>query len=583
MQDTWSDAVFREALQLIAEALADVAGFHLVAISLVREDGQLAFAAFVGDVQNRDAILAETMPADALAKQLHGAEEWGDFRFVRHEVSRVDPLYVVAIPPVDGDENDPAAWHPMDLLSAPIYDDRGVLRALLQVDRPTDGRRPNAEKIQRLQRYAAQTRRAVLTAVEREDAGRRLALAARAREVLRNTTGHLGAQAVMESAGPAVMEAFDAMRIWLETMPMGDETPVFWGSGRQSWQPPELALIGCRALALECWNDQRVENILPACDLHEMYLTDDATHMAQALTLAGPAGILLVPLGVGATCVGYMLFSGDGRMNAWTAAERDTALDLGHDLGRAIITAKVFTRERQVSEKLRRLDDYRRTFVRTLAHELKNPLAAIFGHTAMTSHLSLPDQAVGSISAVREAADRMRTVIDDLLALSGLNDPGIPLVAEQVDLAEIVHGVVEVNRVLSKERGLTLDYEIPDELKFWGSPTELERAVTNLVGNAVMYTLAGGRVFVRLFEQGDEIRVSVSDNGPGVLHEDQPRLFDDFFRGNHPATREVQGSGLGLPIVANIAARHHGSVEVETEPDKGSEFTLVLPAIQPGD
>lgn len=580
MQDTWSDAVFREALQLIAEALADAAGFDLAAISLMREDGQLAFAAVAGDVDVLDTVLSFTIPGDVLAEQFKGAEEWGHFRFLRQENSQANPDLIV---PSNRAEvsNDPEAWQPMDMLSAPIHDDRGVLRALLQVDQPTDGRRPGPEKIERLQRYAAQTRRAVLTAVEREDAGRRLALAARVREVVRNATGQLGAQAVLDSAGPAVMEAFDAKNLWLEAIPGADSPSVSWLGGPQIWHPSELLLIGARALALECWNDQRVEVLTSGPDLDELFPVADAAHMRDALELAGPAGGLLVPLGVGSTCVGYMVFGAHRRTALWTAAERDTALDLGHDLGRAIITAKVFTRERQVTEKLRQLDDYRRTFVRTLAHELKNPLAAIFGHTAMTQQLSLPDQAVESITAVRHAADRMRTLIDDLIALSGLNDPDVPVVAEPVDLAKIVLSVVETNRVLASQRGLSLEVEVPDEVKFNGSLTELERAVTNLVGNAVKYTPAGGQVSVRLFEQLDQIRISVKDNGPGILPGDRSRLFEDFFRGNHPDTRGSQGSGLGLPIVANIAARHHGSVELESEPDGGAEFTLVLPSIRP--
>lgn len=582
MQDTWSDAVFREALQLIAEALADAAGFRVAAISLVREDRQLAFAAYVGPLEDRDALMAMTTPIDDLARQHEISEKWGAFRYLRYEGHGLDPTLLATVPDIEINPHDPEAWHPLDTLGAPIYDDRGDLRALLQVDDPTDGRRPGPEKIERLQRYAAQTRRAVLTAVELEDAGRRLALAARAREVVRNATGQLGAQAVMDSAGPAVMEAFDAQHIWMETMPSGDDPTHFWLGGPQAWHPSELALIGCRALALECWNDQRVENIVadPDLDFDEMYPAEDAAHMSYALELAGPAGLLLVPLGVGSTCVGYMMLSGDRRAHPWTAAERDTALDLGHDLGRSIITAKVFTRERQVSQKLRQLDDYRRTFVRTLAHELKNPLAAIFGHTAMTSQLTLPDQAGDSITAVREAADRMRTVIDDLLALSGLNDPDVPVVAERTDLVEIIQGVIDANRVLATARGLTLEADLPEELKFSGSPTELDRAVTNLVGNAIMYTPDGGQVIVRLSQQRDEIRISVSDTGPGVLEVDRPRLFEDFFRGSHPATRNVHGSGLGLPIVANIATRHNGTVEVESEPDQGSVFTLILPTVQ---
>lgn len=578
MQDTRSDTVFREALQLIAEGVAEAVGFEIAAISLVREDGQLEFAAFVGDVPDRAAVLRTTAPAAALVEHIAEGETWGDFKFVPHERVTIPAEYVAYTPNGTGASDDPDAWHPEDSLSAPIFDDDGLLRALLQVDQPIDGRRPSAEKRAKLQRYAAQTRRAVLTAVEGEEAGRRLTLAARARRVVRNATGQLGAQGVLDAAGPALIEAFEIDRLWIESMAGEEYVQAFWLGDDSPWRPSERLLKAFREQAQEHWANHAAAVIQADDPLPSGLAEQEERAFRGALERAGSAGALMVPLGAGTTCVGYLLMAADHRDDPWTAAERETVLDIGHDLGRALLTARVFAREREVAEKLRRLDEYRRTFVRTLAHELKNPLAAIFGHTAVTGQLPLSPQAAESMTAIRGAADRMRIVIDDLLVLSGLNDPEFPLVPAEVDLAEVVHDVVDANLVVASQQSLELDVATPDVLWVRGSAAELERALTNLVGNALSYTPAGGRVLVHLATEGDEVRLTVRDDGPGILPADRQRIFDDFYRGSNPATRGIPGSGLGLSIVAHVAARHGGRVEVESEPGDGAEFTIVLPA-----
>lgn len=577
VQVAWSDAVFREALQLIAESVAESAGFEYAAISLVRDDRQLAFVAFVGEVEERESTLEITVPVDALEDHFERSEKWGDFRFVPHDQLKLPDEFIAYQPEEDPGSDDPGAWRPLDNLSAPIYDEQGTLRGLLQVDQPVDGRRPGPEKQAQLQRYAQQTKRAVLTAVQREKVVRRLALADDARRVVRNATGHLGAEAVLRAAGPALMEAFDAQRLWAESLADGESAGGSWLGGDQRWQPTEWALRTSRRYAERLWSEQRVGVLRHDGEIPGMFPADEIERIRAELERSSPAGMMLVPLGVGATCVGYLILSGEGRGEPWKAADRATLLDIGHDLGRALLTARVFSREREVADRLRRLDDYRRSFVRTLAHELKNPLAAIFGHTAMTTQLPLPVQANESMTAIRGAADRMRILIDDLMVLSGLNDPEFPLIPTDLDLAELGRDVVEANRVLASQHSITLDVRTPGSVPFAGAYAELERAVTNLVSNAISYTQSGGRVTLALQETADEVRISVCDNGPGVLPEDRRRLFEDFYRGHNPATHGIPGSGLGLSIVSHVAARHGGRVDVDSEPGHGAEFTLVLP------
>ena len=111
-----------------------------------------------------------------------------------------------------------------------------------------------------------------------------------------------------------------------------------------------------------------------------------------------------------------------------------------------------------------------------------------------------------------------------------------------------------------------------------GSAGDLERVVQNLVSNAVKFTPAGGKVAVSVGRRRDRVVLECTDDGFGISHEDQTRLFTEFFRGTNPKTLQVPGTGLGLSIAQRVVARHGGRIDIDSEPGRGTSVRLLLPA-----
>jgi len=136
----------------------------------------------------------------------------------------------------------------------------------------------------------------------------------------------------------------------------------------------------------------------------------------------------------------------------------------------------------------------------------------------------------------------------------------------------------------AERAGVTLTGEVSTELGMvLGDARDLCQLCRNLLSNAIRYTPAGGRVTVRLERRGDRVRLQVEDTGIGIPEADLPRVFEEFFRCANARDRVPAGTGLGLAIVRSAAEQHGGTVEVESEPGRGTCFTVELPAAPPGD
>jgi signal transduction histidine kinase len=131
------------------------------------------------------------------------------------------------------------------------------------------------------------------------------------------------------------------------------------------------------------------------------------------------------------------------------------------------------------------------------------------------------------------------------------------------------------NRVVEKEQELVM--EVPDKLPpVLGNPVRLRQMCANLIGNAIKYTPAKGKIHIRLVTEGDQLVFQVTDNGPGIPAADQPYIFDKFYRASN-VPFDIPGTGLGLAIVKSIVENHQGRIWVESTVDHGTTFTVVLP------
>ena len=245
----------------------------------------------------------------------------------------------------------------------------------------------------------------------------------------------------------------------------------------------------------------------------------------------------------------------------------------GDDVGAVVVLNDV--------TRLKRLEAVRRDFVANVSHELKTPVTSIkgFAETLEDGALDDPDTARRFVRIIAGQADRLNSIIEDLLALSTLEQSGdSPLLQlEEADLCDVVAVALEVCGPKAEAKHVALQETCPGCLLARVSPPLLEQAVVNLVDNAVKYSAAGDAVQVGLAEAGDEFVISVTDKGPGIAREHLPRLFERFYRVDKARSRDLGGTGLGLAIVKHIAQIHGGRVSVESVVGGGSTFRVHLP------
>ena len=225
----------------------------------------------------------------------------------------------------------------------------------------------------------------------------------------------------------------------------------------------------------------------------------------------------------------------------------------------------------------------RRDFVANVSHEIRTPLTVVSGFIETLQHLDLSaDEQRRYLGLMAQQSQRLQTLVSDLLTLSRLEGSPAPGADEWVDaddlLDEAVASAAALSDVLAEgqhhiERAEGARFEIA------GARSELLSALSNLLGNAVRYTPAGGEIVTgwRLFEDGSA-EFWVRDSGPGIAPEHLPRITERFYRVDRSRSRETGGTGLGLAIVKHVAQRHGGQLTVASTVGVGSEFILQLPA-----
>jgi len=218
-----------------------------------------------------------------------------------------------------------------------------------------------------------------------------------------------------------------------------------------------------------------------------------------------------------------------------------------------------------------------RQFVADASHELRTPLASIRGYAELTRRESdpVPPTVTHAIGRVESEALRMQELVEDLLLLARL-DSGRPLAREPVDLSLLAVNAVSDAHAASPDH--TWELDLPeDPVEVPGDQARLHQILANLLANARTHTPAGTRVVTRVRPEGSLVRVSVTDDGPGVPAALQPRMFERFTRGDDARVRANGSTGLGLSIVAAVGQAHGGRVEVSSQPGD-TTFSVLLPA-----
>ena len=232
----------------------------------------------------------------------------------------------------------------------------------------------------------------------------------------------------------------------------------------------------------------------------------------------------------------------------------------------------------QAFDERRRAEDRLRHFLADASHELRTPLASIRGWADLyfQDALTTPDGVNTAMSRIINDSDRVIRLVEELLLLSRL-DQSRELDASPVDLARLVHEVVDDARMISPTRHITVVE--PSDVTVTGDRDRLSQVIRNLVGNALQHTPPGTRVHVTLDRGTDPpevVRLTVADDGPGIAEADCERIFERFYR--PPGARSATGTGLGLAITRAIVGVHGGTITVESDPGTGTRFHVVLPA-----
>jgi signal transduction histidine kinase len=321
--------------------------------------------------------------------------------------------------------------------------------------------------------------------------------------------------------------------------------------------------------------------------VHDLYAVPESELRAGFLRKHNTRTVLATPLLCQGNPIGVIMIR---RMEVRPFSDRQIALleTFADQAVIAIENVRLFqeiqNKNRQLevaNERLQELDRLKSDFVANVSHELRTPLTAIKGAIDLLLREvagPLNEKQTHYLARVRSNTHRLAGLINDVLDLSRIEEGKIELQAERVSLAGLVHEVVETLKPLATEREIVLQATIPESsLLVWADRDKITQILTNLIGNAVKFISTGGRVAVSAIIDGEWVRVSVADNGPGIPLDEKDRIFDKFYQIADVGGAKPKGTGLGLAISKALVELHGGKIWLESERNRGSIFHFTLP------
>lgn len=233
--------------------------------------------------------------------------------------------------------------------------------------------------------------------------------------------------------------------------------------------------------------------------------------------------------------------------------------------------------------EVRRLESLRREFVANVSHELRTPVTAVrsAAETLQNAAADDPVAARAFLGIIERNAERLHDLVEDLLDLSRIESRGLKLSIEELEVDAVYEHVLSLFGERAKKRGTFLENATPEELpRVLADRRALEHVLTNLVDNAVKYC-PNATIRLSAVAHDQSIELLVEDNGPGIEQRHLPRLFERFYRVDAGRSRDIGGTGLGLSIVKHMVEAMGGSVHVESTPNVGTKFGVMLKAARP--
>ena len=333
------------------------------------------------------------------------------------------------------------------------------------------------------------------------------------------------------------------------------------GGARVVVLPVEIGQIKCSVMVAESLHDLQEQ----LASLRRTFYLG----FPIALFAAGLGGFLLARKSL--TPVVVMSDQAE-RISARNLHERLKVSNPDDELGRL---AGVFN---QLLSRLDRSFGNMRQFMADASHELRTPLAIIRGEADVA--LSQDREAAEyreALTIVQDEARLLSRIVDDMLALARADAGQYPLRIEEFYLNDLVEECYRAVQVLALHKAVSVRLEPAVDITFRGDEDLLRRLILNLLDNAIKYTPAGGSVVVKTVGEAARVRIVVSDTGIGIPAEVAPQVFERFYRVDKARSRADGGSGLGLSIAKWVAEAHHGSIDLVSQPERGSTFTVSLP------
>lgn len=310
---------------------------------------------------------------------------------------------------------------------------------------------------------------------------------------------------------------------------------------------------------------------------------------------------VLVPLIIKRELIGILLFSEKGSGEMYSSRDIEVLKIVAPELAIGIKNATAYQQIQDFNEilkdevrkatsdlrgankRLLELDARKDEFISIASHELRTPLTAIKNYLWVTIHTPpkpLPQQVKEDLEVCYNSAEHMIHLVNDMLTVSRIESNRIDLKVKEMDLVELLKTLDAEMKIQAESRGIKLSLKTEqDTLLMQGDKDKLREVFQNIIGNALKFVPDNGFVTVSMNVHKETVKIAIADNGPGIRKEDMDKLFSKFGKLDfaYNKAKSMSGTGLGLYICKRIVAMHSGSIEVDSEVNKGTTFIIILP------
>jgi len=228
--------------------------------------------------------------------------------------------------------------------------------------------------------------------------------------------------------------------------------------------------------------------------------------------------------------------------------------------------------------EIRKIESIKKEFISNLSHELKTPLTSIKGFIETLEEEVRNEKHKNHLNIVKRNLERLINIVNDMMLLSKFEEKGFKLELEKVNLKSILENILKIFEHKIKENKLKFTVDIETNLpEIVADPFKIEQMLVNLIDNAIKYSEKEDEIRISMTRVDSVIKINIEDTGIGIPKEHLPHIFERFYVVDKSRSRKLGGTGLGLSIVKHIVLHHNGSINVESEPGKGTKFTIHLP------